>query len=81
MLLCIHLATQMRLGCIPNFTLPVGMICTDVLPRLGDCLILCKACSADGLCALLMVSAVLLSVLAKHSNPVLEILKQPCVCA
>ncbi len=27
-----------------NFTLPVGMICTDVLPRLGDCLIFCKAC-------------------------------------
>ena len=26
-----------------NFTLPVGMICTDVLPRLGDC-IFCKAC-------------------------------------
>ena len=64
-----------------DFTLPVGMICTDILPRLGDWLILCKACSADGLCALLMVSAVSLSVLAKHSGPVLESLKRPCMCA
>ncbi len=45
-----------------NFTLPKGMICTDVLPRLGD-FSFCKACGADRSHASLVALAVSLSVL------------------